>query len=97
MTIFAVIAPGDSPELKASIAEQYSDNYYEVAPGQFLISARKTTTAQVSEKIGLPKGQLGRAMVLHVTNWNGWHSKNVWEWLTAQNKADIPEVDPPGG
>jgi hypothetical protein len=92
MTIFAVIAPGDSPALKAAIAEHYPESYYEVAPGQFFISTKKTTTSQVSEKLGLPKNEVGRAMVLHVTNWNGWHSKNVWEWLTAQNNADIPDV-----
>jgi hypothetical protein len=97
MAIFAVIAPGDAPELKAAITEHFPDRFYEIAPGQFFISVRKLTTAQVSDKLGLPKGQLGRGMVLHITNWNGWHSKNVWEWLAVQNKADISDEGASGG
>ena len=85
MQIFAVIAPSESAALKAAIEANYKDRYFEVAPGQFFVSAPKATTQQVSEKLTLPQGELGRAMVLHVVNWNGWHFKNLWEWLAAQS------------
>jgi hypothetical protein len=84
MQIFAVIAPEANQFLKDSIVERFYGRYLEVAPGQFLVSDPKATTQQVAEYIGLKGNTLGKALVLLVANWNGWHDRNIWEWMTAQ-------------
>jgi hypothetical protein len=95
MQIFAVIAPEASPALAEAIEKKYKDRWTEVAPGQYFLAAPKSTTQQVSDNLGLPGGGLGRAMVLHVVNWNGWHARNIWEWLGAQS-ADNSETGATG-
>jgi hypothetical protein len=90
MQIFAVIAPEPNASLKEAITGKFRGRYFEVAPGQFLVCDPKATTQQVSSVLGLTEGKLGRAMVLHVVNWNGWHDKDVWEWMTAQTNDPSP-------
>ena len=85
MKIFAIMAPAHSDTLKAAIASNFPERWYEVFPGQFFVAAAKSkTSAEVAATLGLSGGSLGRAIVLPVSNWHGWHSKDTWEWLNAQ-------------
>jgi hypothetical protein len=86
MTIYAAISPGDNEPLGAVVAEKFPDGWFKIAPGQYLISTAKLTTAQVSERLGIPGGSLGRVIIMHIVNYTGWHSKDMWEWLSAQTK-----------
>lgn len=96
MQIFAVIAPEPNSSLRDAVLKAFPGRNFEVAAGQFLVSTNAATTQQVNEMIGLPGGRLGRAMVLHVVNWNGWHDKNIWEWMTAQSN-ESPGLGALGG
>ncbi len=97
MAIYAVIAPEPAPKLEEAIAEHFPQHFYKVAPDQFLVSSAIPTTTKISERLGLPKGELGKAMVLHVLNWNGWHNKDIWEWLSAQTKTGTSDRELPSG
>ena len=89
MTIYAAISDGENDPLGVAIAAQFPDSWFKIAPGQFLISTPKLTTIQVSERLGVPGGSVGRVIILHVSNYTGWHSKDMWEWLTAQTKPPV--------
>jgi hypothetical protein len=83
MTVFAAIAPEFSQGLEDAVLAKFPDgNHYKVAPGQYLIFAPNVTTQQLSETIGATNGPLGRVMVLRVTNYAGWHARDMWEWIS---------------
>jgi len=86
MTVFAVIAPEADQKLEKAIKDKFAEgDFYEMSPGQFLVYAPGLTTRQASEKMGVTGGVLGsRAMVLRVTTYAGWHSKDMWEWIAAK-------------
>lgn len=97
MGIFAVIASADAPGLGEAIQHAFPDRWYEVTPTQFFVVEPQATTPQISEKLDIPSGHHGRVMVLRVANWNGWHSRNMWEWLAAQSKAEAAGGSGEGG
>jgi hypothetical protein len=87
MPLYALISPADNPALEKAVAEKFKDRFFKIAPGQFVISTETTTTTQnVYEQMGIKGGGLGSVLVLPITNYSGWHSQNLWEWLAAQSK-----------
>lgn len=97
MTVFAAISPSDNPKLAQAVAEKYGDgNHYALAPGQFLIFAPNITSNQLKGVLGIDKGDLGRVLILRVTNYSGWHSRDMWEWLST-HLAEPPATEAPGG
>ena len=99
MAIYALLAPPESPQiaqLRAAIAAKFADKFLEFASGQFFISSA-LTTAQVSKTLELSSGRLGRALIILVGNYTGWHNKDIWEWLTAQSSPEGPFGVSPNG
>jgi hypothetical protein len=89
MTIFAVITPPDNQKLaalEAAVNEKFSGRVYKIATGQFAVSADNITTQQVGERLGVGTGDLGFVLILPISNYYGWHSRNLWEWLAAESK-----------
>ena len=92
MALFLAVSPEENEALTAAVEQVYPTSNFKVGPGQYFISAVRTTTTQVSERLGLPGGGRGRVLVVHVLNYTGWHSKNLWEWLAVQSA--VPEPPP---
>ena len=86
MPLFALISPEDNPALEKAVSERFKDRYYKIAPGQFVVSEDNATTQSIFEGLGFRGGTLGLAIILPITNYAGWHSQNLWEWISAQSK-----------
>jgi hypothetical protein len=92
MAIYAIIASEDAPTLEAAIEKQFPDQFYKVADGQFML-ATDDTTNKVVEKLGTKGGKHGSILVLRVTNYNGWHNNDLWEWLaTKSSRTSTPST-----
>jgi hypothetical protein len=92
MPVFAVIAPAFDERLDSAVKQNFSGSniLYEIAPGQYLISAARMTTKQLAEKLGIIGGGVGRVLVLRLGNYTGWHAKDMWEWIESQLSAPPP-------
>lgn len=98
MTVFAIIAPSFNEGLEQAVKSAFPERWYVIAPGQYLVSADRTTATQVMEKLRLSGGERGRAMVLRLTSYTGWHAKDMWEWIDNQvTPSPPPASDIPGG
>lgn len=93
MALFALIAPADEPRLDAAVAEHFAQRHYKVAPGQFLVSATRLTTKSVAEKLKVYEGVVGRILIVRVSSYTGFHTRDLWEWLTVQEAPDLPSSD----
>jgi hypothetical protein len=48
------------------------------------VDAPGLTSRQLSERLGIANGSLGeRILVLPVSGYDGWHDRDMWEWLAA--------------
>lgn len=85
MTVYAIIA-GRNPEALASLIEsRFPNENYEAFPATWFVNA-PLTTKEVSAALRLPDGASGaQAVVLPVTNYAGWASKGLWEWLKSRD------------
>jgi hypothetical protein len=92
MAVFALIAPSLDPRLEEAVKAHFAEgDYYKITPEQFLVAApRGLTTQQVSDLLGVGGGNVGRVMVLRVLNYTGWHSKDMWEWITTHRSPPAP-------
>jgi hypothetical protein len=86
VTVFAIIAGSpDAPALDRRIIARFTvGNRYAIAPGQYLVDAPGLTSRQLSEDLGITNGSLGlHILVLPVTGYEGWHNREMWEWLSS--------------
>ena len=86
MTVFAIIAGSpNAPALDRVVAERFATgNRYAIAPGQYLVDAPGVTSRQLSESLGIASGSLAQhILVLPVTGYDGWHNRDMWEWLSS--------------
>jgi hypothetical protein len=84
MPIFAVLAPNDNPDLDSAIRRVFGD-HFKIAPGQWLISAPRLTTWEVTEKLGASDGQKGKLVVFSISEYWGYHDSGLWEWLRVKS------------
>ena len=90
MLVYAVIAPGPSPQLALAVKRAFPDNHFEIAQGQFLVADEAATTKEVGDRLNEPQGGVGRFFVTPVSNYSGWHSRDLWEWIAARQAAGSP-------
>jgi hypothetical protein len=81
MTVFAVIAPEASEALAEAVTQAFAGRFYRIGPGQFLVASETMTTPDVNDALGAARGEVGRVLVLPVTNYTGWHDRDMWEWI----------------
>jgi hypothetical protein len=94
MPTFAVIAPGLDPRLEEAIKANFGEaDYYKINPQQFIVYSRNLTTQGVSDALGAAGGNVGRVMVLFVTNFAGWHARDLWEWITRHQNSTPPSEE----
>ncbi len=82
MAQFVVAGDNDS-RLGAAVAHTYPEDHIKVWTGLYLVSA-EATAQQVSERLGVTNGQIGRAVVTSINGYFGYAPKNVWEWLAVK-------------
>jgi len=82
MTTFAIIAPAGDARLQTAVAKLFPAKNFEIAPGQFVVSAAGLTASQVSANLG-DDTKVGQYVVFAVAGYWGYHRKDLWEWLTA--------------
>ena len=98
MAVFFIAQPEPDQRLDKAVQASFGDpkSYYKIAPGQYLISAERKTTGEVCETLGIYGGNVGRALVVRLTNFTGWHAKDMLEWIDSQRSppraADPTEV-----
>jgi hypothetical protein len=100
MTVFAAVAPVEDARLEAAVKAKFEEgSYYKITPSQFLIYSPTLTTQQVSERLGAPNDGVGRVMIVPFTNYAGWHSREMWEWIASHIAPPtlLTPPDAPGG
>jgi hypothetical protein len=65
----------------------YGVGYLEHAPGQ--------TSRQVSVTLGAAAGDIGHMLILRVTDYAGWHSRDIWQWISARLELPSASPEPP--
>jgi hypothetical protein len=95
MSVFAAIAPAADDRLKKAVEAKFggAGNHYKVADGQYLVYAPNLTSHQVSVELGAPAGGVGYVMILRVTSYAGWHSRDMWEWISTHLEPKLPAPD----
>ncbi len=82
MAVFAVIAPSLDPRLEESVKAKFPEgDFYKISPQQFMVFSPTSTTQQISETISAPGGNVGRVLIMRLTTYAGWHTKDLWEWI----------------
>jgi hypothetical protein len=79
MAAFVIVAPPDNFLIGGIIANKFQKNY-SLSQGQWIVAETGLTAQQVAERIGL-NGVAGSFAVFSIAGYNGWYSKNLWEWL----------------
>jgi len=85
MSIFVINAQNANPQLAAAIAQAYPDNFFTLAPDQWLV-ATDALTKDIADKLNITGGTQGRVAVFKIETYYGWHEKNLWEWLDLKSK-----------
>jgi hypothetical protein len=82
MSVLAVIAPQADDRLAAAIEANFGNgNHFVLGPGQYVVYTPNLTTQQVSQVLGAPGGSVGRVAIFRITNYAGWHVRDLWEWI----------------
>jgi hypothetical protein len=87
MTVYAVISPGENQPLKQAVHRVYDGHFFEIAPGQFVVSAAGLTAQGVSQQLGVSSdpGAVTNVVVFTVAGYWGNHRKDLWEWLSVNS------------
>lgn len=90
MAVFAIVAPEIDPRLEAALGKEFEGAFLQIGPGQFLLVVNNVTTPEVAQKLGSNDGAVGRVFIASVSNYTGWHNKDIWEWLAARAQNSPP-------
>ena len=85
MSIFVIVSLTPNPQLSAGIAQAYPDNFFTIAPDQWLVST-DTLTKEVADKLNITGGGQGSVAVFKIETYSGWHNKSLWEWIELKLK-----------
>ncbi|WP_036993389.1 hypothetical protein [Aquamicrobium defluvii] len=80
MIVYVVLPENDNFDLDQRIAAVFPNNSRKIAVGQWLVAA-DLTAQSVSELIGFDGGRFGRGLVAGIDSYNGWHLKDIWDWI----------------
>ncbi len=84
MAIFTVTAFEENKLLEERIAFEFPGDSYEIMPGSSWLVSAAGTSIDLSERLGLPKGDVGSAIVTRVEGYHGRAPTPVWEWIKAK-------------
>jgi hypothetical protein len=81
MIVHLVVVEADRADLDATIRDVYPTDNFKVAPAQWLIAGDLTSQSLIAS-LGAAEGRFGKIMTVPVTSYWGWHSKEIWDWLS---------------
>ena len=86
MAVFAVLASGDPAMLESFIAAKLMPiDYHKVDERTWFVhNANVVTPKEMSDFLNISTGDAGRVLVLNVTSYYGFHSRDAWDWLTGK-------------
>jgi hypothetical protein len=87
MPEYLVTGENDAALAKA-VQETYPNDHIKAWDGCWIVSDNNLIAKQVSEKIGVTGGSIGKAMVVAIAGYSGWAPKTVWEWLRVRGSRD---------
>jgi hypothetical protein len=99
MTVFAAIAPEITGKLDAAVVAKYGvEDRYKIGPGRYLVHAPGQTSQQVSVALGASDGAVGHVLILRFTNYAGWYTRDIWEWISTRldpppAHTETPDID----
>jgi hypothetical protein len=83
MGIFVVFNVSDVVKVRDAIASEMPNNYLEVTPGQWFVSA-EGTAQEISDRLKISSGESGSAIVVSMGGYYGRTANNVWDWIKAK-------------
>jgi hypothetical protein len=88
MTMFIVIpTTRDGEELESALAEKFSEDYYRLPNGEWLVRYEGTSAELSTALETFAIGVGGRAFVLAIGEYFGFAPANAWTWLKARRSA----------
>lgn len=87
MAVFAVIASSNPEQMSALIAEKIPpQDYHQIDDKSWFVSSPEgvVTPKELSDFLGISKGDAGRVIILHVSSYYGFHNRNTWDWLSVK-------------
>ncbi|MDL5383423.1 hypothetical protein ACTG2N_07565 [Aeromonas hydrophila] len=86
MAVFAVLASGDPAMLESFIEQKLAPiDYHRVDDRTWFVNnANVVTPKEMSDFLDVSTGGAGRVLVLYVTTYYGYHSKDAWDWLAGK-------------
>ena len=82
----------DDGKLGHAVAQGYPDNYIKAWTGAYLVSDESAVAQQVSAKLGVVGGGIGRVLIVTIGGYAGWAPKTVWEWLAVKGTPHVPSA-----
>ncbi|MGO7157154.1 hypothetical protein [Rhizobium leguminosarum] len=87
MSIFVVFRV-TKPQILAPIVEaEFPGNFLKVDEDEWLISAQ-LTAQEVSERLKIPGGENGSAIIFKMSNYFGRAPSDVWDWIKTKSEED---------
>ena len=83
MGIFIIFNVSAIDKVRDAIASEMPNNFLEVTPGQWFVSA-DGTAQEVSDRLKISTGESGSAIVVSMGGYYGRTSNNVWDWIKAK-------------
>ena len=69
--------------LASAILAKYPSAFMQIAPGQWLVSAKAATAQDISNQLGISDGTNGSGIVFAISGYYGRAVTNIWEWIAA--------------
>lgn len=85
--LYAVIPFSPEPAFAKSLAEVEGQVYKAYGPTTYFISY-SGTTRELATALGLHDGSSGSGVVLPISNYWGFASKDLWEWLDLRKNGE---------
>jgi len=87
MSVFAVITSNAPEMLEKLIPVRLApQDYHRVDEHTWFVNAPSAivTPKELSDFLGVSNGEAGRALILHITSYYGYHAKETWDWLNVK-------------
>lgn len=83
MAIIAIFGSANHSALEKAIKDQFPADHLHIGRGEWLI-ATKLTTKEVSDALGITKGDVGSAFVALLASYYGRQPTTTWEWVKSK-------------
>ncbi|MDD9860239.1 MAG: hypothetical protein OXU40_07310 [Nitrospira sp.] len=85
--IYVIVSFKPGEELRGRVEALKSPVYAGESPSVYFVSYRGTTR-ELSDAIGYGDAQVGSGVVMPVSSYDGYASRDLWEWMEVYGKYD---------